>query len=513
MRTFAELLTEYMKRTGISDSELARTLGVSRQTIFRWKEGTVERPQHREDVLRCAARLRLTPQERDELLLAAGFSPVSPKVPSPPLPPVLVEPPRQPESVPPARPAEPVAPSALVPTAIGRRIRPIPRLALIVGAIIAILFMAGSLAFLVARSVSGPAYPAAAPGETLVVIGRLANTAQPTLPTETPGGRVMPEGYARSTYDVNKHLQATLEREIRAARLERVRMADWPTGIGDARAAEEARQRAGARTVIWGTSTITSVVAMFATAPATSRVDDMPLDALVCTPAEEMRIRITNGSEEAVQTLALATLSQLYVDRGDFGMARAVVIRALAIAPEEPDTLTALYLDLAYVYQVSRPPELNQAIQLYGQAIDLSPETLAAYLNRGLACVRQNRLAQWQQDFARVLALKPDHAGAHQAFCRAFALDRQPELALPHCDAALKQDTTARSRDARAIVYAQLGRFPEAIADLDLFLGWLGKQPESLRTRFGSVRAEWMQMLKAGINPIDQATLDRLRQE
>ena len=51
MRSFAELLSEYMARTGISDAELARGIGVRRQTIFRWKEGLVRRPRYREDVL------------------------------------------------------------------------------------------------------------------------------------------------------------------------------------------------------------------------------------------------------------------------------------------------------------------------------------------------------------------------------------------------------------------------------------------------------------------------------
>lgn len=73
--TFGQLLAEYMSRSGISDSELARNIGVRRQTIFRWKEGLVERPRSREDVLQCAKKLRLTDDERDRLLLAAGFPP------------------------------------------------------------------------------------------------------------------------------------------------------------------------------------------------------------------------------------------------------------------------------------------------------------------------------------------------------------------------------------------------------------------------------------------------------
>lgn len=73
--TFASLLSEHLTRAGISDTELARSIGVRRQTVFRWKEGLVERPRARDDVLRCARKLRLTTEERDLLLLAAGFAP------------------------------------------------------------------------------------------------------------------------------------------------------------------------------------------------------------------------------------------------------------------------------------------------------------------------------------------------------------------------------------------------------------------------------------------------------
>jgi DNA-binding XRE family transcriptional regulator len=76
MRTFAQLLTQYTARIGVTDAELARAVGVQRQTILRWKEGLVARPRSAEDVLHCSSKLRLTPEERDELLMAAGFPPV-----------------------------------------------------------------------------------------------------------------------------------------------------------------------------------------------------------------------------------------------------------------------------------------------------------------------------------------------------------------------------------------------------------------------------------------------------
>lgn len=75
MQTFAELLSLYVRRAGITDSELARAIHVSRQTVFRWREGLISRPNNREDVLAISKKLRLSSEERDTLLLSAGFRP------------------------------------------------------------------------------------------------------------------------------------------------------------------------------------------------------------------------------------------------------------------------------------------------------------------------------------------------------------------------------------------------------------------------------------------------------
>ncbi len=75
METFAEYLSFYVNRAGISDAELARAIDVSRQTVFRWKEGTTNRPNNRDDVLAIAEKLRLSVEERNTLLLVAGFRP------------------------------------------------------------------------------------------------------------------------------------------------------------------------------------------------------------------------------------------------------------------------------------------------------------------------------------------------------------------------------------------------------------------------------------------------------
>jgi transcriptional regulator with XRE-family HTH domain len=191
MWTFGELLKQYMDRTGISDAELARTLGVRRQTIFRWKEGSVVRPRHAEDVLRCAQRLRLTAEERDQLLLAAGFPPQSP----PALPErsatVTVE--IEQEGAPPPRTPEPPGPSR------GRA----RRLWLWVG--LGIL-AAAAMAVLAVVWVRRTSIPVAREGETLLLVAPFANFA---------GGN--------QGYNVAGRVQDALAREIEAGRLSGVR--------------------------------------------------------------------------------------------------------------------------------------------------------------------------------------------------------------------------------------------------------------------------------------------------
>jgi hypothetical protein len=73
MPSFAELLKVYIRRSGMSNAELAKKIKVRRDTLVEWMTDEVCRPLERDQVLRCATHLRLSHQERDELLLAAGF--------------------------------------------------------------------------------------------------------------------------------------------------------------------------------------------------------------------------------------------------------------------------------------------------------------------------------------------------------------------------------------------------------------------------------------------------------
>ena len=293
MPSFAELLSEYMARTGISDAELARTLGVRRQTVFRWKEGLVSRPRNREDVLRCAGRLRLASEERDALLVAAGFSPEgdttvpvtsAPDQPSPALSAQVGETVSQ-EVVPPRRSMSPL---------------------LWVIVIAALVVAVGGILFLALQPVLGPKiYPIAGEGETLIVVGRFVNYI---------GG---PSGY-----NVAGRVQAALEREIETAQLAGVRVAVWPEEIRDAVEAEAVRGRARATVVIWGEYDSGRVLARFMVPGSHPEPDERQLEELVASPSD-LSATINSALPAEVRYMALLTLGQLYADQEDYGQARA----------------------------------------------------------------------------------------------------------------------------------------------------------------------------------------------
>ncbi|MBI5649371.1 MAG: helix-turn-helix transcriptional regulator [Chloroflexi bacterium] len=476
MQPYSEMLRAFMERTGISDAELARTLGVSRQTIFRWKEGLVEKPRYRDDVIKIATRLRLTPGERDEFLLSAGFAPETP-IAIEPLAPVAIESPA------------PVAIESPTPIAIEPRARLFPR-AIWIGAIFLIGALGASI-FAISQTTAPPSHAIAAPGETLILIGAF-DQPQPTAEPRQP-----------QTLSATERVQAALEREIVAARLERVRVAIWREPIRDADAGQAALRRANARIVIVGALKAGDLRAIIIAAPPASRADDRALDALVAAPVN-LKMNVALNAPEELHALALLVISQANVDRGDFDFARAAL--TLALTRAEAD---ALNLQTGYVHQIGKPPDLPNAIEFYTRVIratqDVPPE---AYLNRGVAYLRQND-PRWRADLDRARALNANDASL--ALCWAHALDKQPAVALLDCGAAVRANP--RAREARAIAYAQLGNFTDAANDLEKFNAWLAQQPEVLRARYGTSRAEWMQMLKAGQNPIDDAGLEKLRRE
>ncbi|MCB8989111.1 MAG: tetratricopeptide repeat protein [Ardenticatenaceae bacterium] len=76
MTDLADVLSEYVNRSGYTTGQLAKLTAVPKPTIVNWLEGRVKRPRDHVDLLRLAAVLHLTDGEMTQLLDAAGHPPL-----------------------------------------------------------------------------------------------------------------------------------------------------------------------------------------------------------------------------------------------------------------------------------------------------------------------------------------------------------------------------------------------------------------------------------------------------
>lgn len=408
MRTFSELLREHVARAGVPDAELARAVGVQRQTVFRWKEGLVARPRSAEDVLRLSAKLRLTPAERDELLLAAGFPPVEMPVVS-----EAVE-----ESAGAVEPTEATLGTQVKSVAInatadasqsateGYPSTPLhsaqdaPQLRtethhrrpfLLVVSLVAALLIAAAI-FLALR----PRYPQAAAGETLILVAQFGNY--------TGGAQ---------GYNVAGRLAEALERELDAAGLRDARVAAWPAAVTDAQTAADALARSRAALLVWGEYDSGRLVARFLRqeGPAPTATE---LALLAATPAELPAV-INAGVPGDMRYLALDSLAHVYLQGGKIDAARAALGQAGLNLPEDAGTRAGHYFLWGYVNQIGQPPDLDAVIQGYTDALALDDSLDAARSNRAIAYLKRQApgdLPAAVEDLSRYIELHRDDPAA-----------------------------------------------------------------------------------------------------
>jgi tetratricopeptide (TPR) repeat protein/transcriptional regulator with XRE-family HTH domain len=585
MRTFAELLIEYTQRAGISDAELARTTGVQRQTIFRWKEGLVARPRYREDVMRIAAKLRLSAAERDEMLLAAGFPPEA--APSDTVPSAPQDAPElmraasnadDAEDEPAVTPAAATAPP---------RSRLFPDPGALLGVAAAIMLGVALLGgFVLPRFLPAPATPT--PISTPAVM----------RPTATPivvaaGQKLLLVApfvsYAADDlrFNVAGRIAETVRDEVQQARLRNVHVAVLETPVA---AQEEARAlltQTGAAAVIWGEYDAGRV-----RANVTMRNDDADWVNPVDSPAQ-LALVVNDAVPNGARVLAFYALGRIFREENEHATALKLFESALALNPSDRDMLASLnfYIGaLLPVVEGQTVPVISRAIAAYTAAyalrpdwenirynrgtallgrallsleeaadleaaiadlsavVDLLPRNPAPLINRGIAYYQRNdegdaaaaaadfsaalaldadnpmsfyhrALAllrtggDWETDMQAAAALAPGDPSIANGLCWGYSVSGQPDLALPACEAAVAVDPTGASLDGRAITYAQLGRYNEAAADLEDYLGWVMRTyPDLYRKYRGPAIESWIALLRDGANPFDAATLATLRQ-
>lgn len=395
MQTFAELLTEYASRTGIGDAELARRIPVSRLTLVRWKEGVTERPRYREDVLRVAEVLRLTDEERDLLLVAAGFAPESqPELPEPPLPV------RAGEALP------EVVQGVRLPVPPRRRRRTVVTAAV---AALAVVAAAGLWAELALRD--STVYPEAAGGESLIVLAPFVNY--------TSG---------QQGFNIVGRLREAVDAEIREAGLAGARAVEWPTEIEDEEQAEEAGERSGARLVIWGEYDSGRVIARFTVPLADAQPRAGEVVDIASSPVG-LPVTINADLTAEVRHVALITLGQLYLEQQEFDLAKAVLVQASTSPPSDPEALANLRFLMGRAYRGGALYDFDEAIWLFTQTLAIRPTSAEAYINRGLSYLDRGREGDTDEaiaDLTRALAIDFQNAAAYRGRAAAFETRNDP---------------------------------------------------------------------------------------
>ena len=447
MQTFAELLTSYMERTGIRDAELARRIPVSRQTLVRWKEGVTSRPRYREDVIRCAELLRLTVEETDGLLLAAGFSPETAVPASDVEDRAIASTDESPET--------PPLPEPRAPVRKGRRSL------MIAGAGLAVLIAIVAVGLFL-RYWDTAEYPAAVDGESLIVLSPFVNY--------TGGGQ---------GFNVVGRLRSAVDDELGTAGLTSVRTVEWPREIDEAPEAEEAIRRSNAALVIWGEYDSGRVVARF-TAPddLSSSLGDHVVD--ISSSPSDLPATINIGLTNEVRFVALATLGQLYLERDEFDRAKTLLISALDPPPAEVGALANLRFLLGSAFLGGDLADYDEAIWLFTQVLAVEPRSVEALNSRALAYLGRDRVGDPGlaiDDLNRAATIRPDRAGTHLNLAVAYIERGEAgdlDLAIESLDEAIsiKADYTSAfvNRAAAYIARGEADDLDRALEDIETAL-------------------------------------------
>jgi tetratricopeptide (TPR) repeat protein len=503
MKTFSDLLSEYIQRIGVSDAELARRLGVSRQTIFRWREGQIQRPRYREDVLDLARKLRLTEQESDQLLMSAGF------------PPEHVDESIRDLAFPETESQSPI-----------RWLFTIRRSWLWV-----LLTLAAFVTWLLFYPDDKP--KPADEEELLILVSEFAHA----------GGDL--------GFNVAGRLEQGIQASVEELTLETIRVETYPEFVEDEALAFSLLEELNATLLVWGEYDSGRVVAHILSrdlsGEAFPREEQWVLDR-----AEALPTTINLDLPHEVNWLALFAIGRSLQSQGAYDLAQQAYDDALSYIEGNVAREALLYFYLGYAEASKMQGDIDRVIAYYSEvlsrkadhasalnnravaymtrdsygdleraledllhALEVSPDDATFHLNLGLVRIwlDKENLDQAIEGFKAAAALEPDSASIQNALCWNLSIAGDPEEALPHCEKALSLDPSADYYDSYGLALALLGRYGESVRAFEQGLTLLKLQDPDLYRERSSSREPWIAALSAGENPFDQEILDTLLHE
>ncbi len=248
-------------------------------------------------------------------------------------------------------------------------------------------------------------YPAAADGESLIVLAPFVNY--------TSGGQ---------GFNVVGRLKTAIDGEVREAGLTAFKTVEWPREIGGEEAAEDAIEKSGAALVIWGEYDSGRVIARF-TAPQSHSASRTQQIVDIASSPVELPATINIGLTEEVRHVALVTLGQVYLERNEHDRAKAVLILATDPPPNEPAALANLRFLLGRAYLGGNLVDFDEAIWLFTQVLAFQSRSVEALNSRALAYTERGRAGDADlavADLTRALTIKPERVATHLNLAVAF---------------------------------------------------------------------------------------------
>ena len=181
-----------------------------------------------------------------------------------------------------------------------------------------------------------------------------------------------------------------------------------------------------------------------------------------------------------------------------------------------PRDSKALHLRGFAYLERNRPGDVIRAIDDFTKSIEIDDSVLENFFNRGLAYFKLGGAHDDQslEDLHHILSIESDHTGSLNNLCWFMCLGGRAEEGLPYCERALSIDSDYYlAYDSRGLAYAMLGDYEKALKDFTKFLEWLDSQPREIYDRYGPRREKWVESLRKGENPFDEAELLALRNE
>ena len=149
---------------------------------------------------------------------------------------------------------------------------------------------------------------------------------------------------------------------------------------------------------------------------------------------------------------------------------------------------------------------------IYTQLLNHLPDDTKIYLLRADTYDRMGDFAAAISDYQTAIELGATDFALNN-LCWDLGITGQADKALPYCEQAVATDPSPASHDSRGVTYAQLGMLQEALADFQVVVEDLeGVADPSLRD-IHTQRAEWLVLLKDGVNPITPEVLAQLRHD